>query len=77
MASAASRTTCSFTSQWNRFQLFHPIGGVRARESEATAGLAAVTSPTSRNAAQTRGVDTLAALSPSWSAPTARAWRRP
>ena len=41
IASAASRTTFSFTSQWNLFQLFHPMGGVRASPSDAVAGPAA------------------------------------
>ncbi len=31
IASAVSRTVCSLTSQANLFQLFQPIGGVRAR----------------------------------------------
>src|SRR4051794_3698757 len=31
IASAVSRTVCSFTLQANLFQLFQPIGGVRAR----------------------------------------------
>src|SRR3989338_1991866 len=33
IASAVSRTSCSLTSQPNLFQLFHPIGGARARAS--------------------------------------------
>src|SRR5574341_276585 len=31
MASAVSRMSCSLTSQAKWFQLFHPMGGVRAR----------------------------------------------
>ena len=35
-ASAVSLMSASLTSHWKRFQLFHPIGGVRARSIHAT-----------------------------------------
>src|SRR5512132_2107192 len=35
MASAVSLMRASLTSHWKRFQLFHPIGGVRARSIQA------------------------------------------
>src|SRR5213592_974828 len=33
IASAVSRMSCSLISQWNLFQLFHPIGGAGASPS--------------------------------------------
>src|ERR1051325_2516121 len=41
IASAVSRMSCSLISQWNRFQLFHPIRGAGARTSGAAPGAAA------------------------------------
>ena len=38
IASAVSRMSFSLTSQPNLFQLFQPMGGVRASPSPATAG---------------------------------------
>src|SRR5881227_3843720 len=47
IASAVSRMRRSLMSQWNRFQLFHPIGGVGAKPAAAprTAGATATPLP--------------------------------
>ena len=48
IASAVSRINCSLTSQANWFQLFQPMGGVRARPSSGLACAARPPGPSVR-----------------------------